>query len=110
MSRLHELRDEHLEGPFETVAQLARTAKPILEGHGVKLLERTDHDEPGPIRSAAVALDDGSQFLVVEHYAHPDEVLELRAQASRGTPRESTDRFANAAGLRQSDITWVASK
>lgn len=108
MSSLLQLRDEQLKGPFETVAQLARSAKRIIEGHGVRLLERSDHDEAGPIRAAAVALDDGSQFLVVEHYAHPDEFLDLRAQTSAGTAKELTERFANAAGLSKRDITWVS--
>ena len=108
MSSLHELHDDQLHGPFETVAQLAKSARPTIEGNGVRLIERTEHDEAGPIRAAAVELDDGSQFLVVEHFAHPDQFMELRAQPGRGTPRESTDRFARAAGLTSSDITWVA--
>jgi hypothetical protein len=102
------LPDESLTGTFETVAQLARTAKPIIEGHGVQLVERAEHNEAGPIRDAAVALDDGSQFLVVEHYAHPDGFLDLRAPVSGRTAREATDLFASAAGLRERDITWVA--
>jgi hypothetical protein len=47
MSPLHELPDESLKGTFETVAQLARTAKPIIEGHGVQLVERAEHNEAG---------------------------------------------------------------
>jgi hypothetical protein len=108
MSSLHALRDDQLQGPFETVAQLARSARPTVERHGVRLAERTEHDEPGPVRGAAVELDDGSQFLIVEHFAHPDQFMELRAQRGRGTARESTDRFARAVGLTSSDITWVS--
>lgn len=108
MNRLHKIADEQLKGPFETVAQLASGAKRIIEESGVRLTERTGHDEPGPIRTVAVELDDGTQFLVVEHYAHPDEILELRAQLSGGTAREATHRFSDAAGLSSDDILWVA--
>jgi hypothetical protein len=107
MSTLRELRDDQIQGPFETVAQLSRGAKPILEAHGVRFLERTEHDEPGPIHTAAVELEDGSQFLVVEHVAHPDQFIELRAQTERGSAHELTDQFVQAVDLPKREVTWV---
>jgi hypothetical protein len=105
MSELRQLDDEDLKGPFDTVAQLAHSARATIEEHGVRLTERTEHDEAGPVRVAAVELGDGSQFLLVEHFAHPDRFMELRAQPSRGTGRETTARFASAVGLTSSEIT-----
>jgi hypothetical protein len=42
--------------------------------------------------------------LVIEHYAHPEELLQLRAQVFGETAREATNRFADAAGLISDDI------
>jgi hypothetical protein len=108
MSGLHAIPTEALEGSFEKVAELARDAKRILEERGVRLSEPSHHDEAGPVRHVAVELGDGTQFLIVEHYAHPDGFLELRAQVSRTAASDAIRRFSRAAGVSESDILWAA--
>jgi hypothetical protein len=85
--------------PVATAARIEPSEAPKLWDSGVQLDEGFEPNAPGPDRGAAVSLADGTPFVVIEHYAHPDEFLELRARAIDGSPHETTARFADAVGL-----------
>jgi hypothetical protein len=57
---------------------------------------------------AFLALDGGEQFLLVDHYEHPDRLLDLRAQASYGQAKEATQRFLTAANFDADAVTWMS--
>jgi hypothetical protein len=105
---LRQLASEEVRGSFEPAADLASSVRDVLEHAGVAFIEETEFDGPGPTQRAAVALDDGRQYLLVHHYAHPESFVELRAPAGHGSPAEVTDRFIAALTLPAAVVTWVA--
>jgi len=95
-------------GVFDDVAQLGRDERSRLDQLGIVFVEQTDSDEAGPTNWAAVELEDRTQFLLVEHSAHPAQFIDVRGQMDRGAPRELAARFAEAVGADEQIFTWVA--
>jgi hypothetical protein len=106
---MRQVGEDEVLGPLEPVAQLASDARQIVEAAGIRFAEATDdHGEPGPTQWAVVELDDGSQFLLVHHHAHPERFVELKGQIGTAPPAELAHRFVAALGLGANDVTWVA--
>jgi hypothetical protein len=53
-------------------------------------------------------LTDRTQFLPVEHCAHPEQFIDVRGQMNQGAPRELAARFAEAIGADERIFIWVA--
>ena len=71
---------------FEPVAEVSGSVADELVQQGVVFTEEREYDEPGPARWALVELEDGTEFLLVHHTAHPRRVLEVRARAVDAAP------------------------
>jgi hypothetical protein len=65
----------------EPVAEVSGSVADELVQQGVLFTEEREYDEPGPARWALVELEDGTEFLLVHHTAHPRRMLEMRAPA-----------------------------
>jgi hypothetical protein len=104
---LRQLSRRDVRGWFEPAADLAPPARSAAERAGITFAEEREFDNPGPTQWAAVELEDGSQYLLVHHYAHPDSFVELRARPGSWTPREAAERFAGALGLEPEAILHV---
>jgi hypothetical protein len=105
---LRQLSSDEVRGAFEPAAALASSVREVVEQAGVAFIEETEFDEPGPTQWAAVALDDGRQYPLVHHYAHPASFVELRAPMEHRSPADVTDHFLAALTLPAAVVTWVA--
>ena len=99
-----DLRD--LVGQFDDVAQLTADEKTHLEETGIQFAAAAA-DEAGPVRAAALELEGGSQYLLVEHFAHPDRFIDIRAPVHAGTSRGLAERFLAAAGVPEAHVRWI---
>lgn len=105
---LRQLARNETRGFFEPVAELRPAVRETLELAGVTFIEETEFDEPGPTQWAAVALDDGQQYLLVHHYAHPEPFIELRVPPGESTPAEVTDDLVAALSLPEAVVGSIA--
>ena len=105
---MRQLLDNDLRPPMDDVGLLGSDVREIVERLGIAFAENVHGDEAGPTQYAALALDDGSQFLLIHHYAHPDGFVDLRGQLGLATPQELCRRFADAVGIGESDFLWIA--
>ena len=94
---------------FEDIAQVAPSVRPALELFGVVFAENR-YDEAGPTRWARLALEDGTQYLLIHHYAHPESFVDVRAIAEDRPPKELVDLLVTSLGLRRDEVRWIADR
>ena len=105
---MRQIPRNELVGVFDDIAQLRQNERSRLDELGIVFAEQTDSDEAGPTNWAAVELNDQTQFLLVEHHAHPEQFIDVRGQLNRGDPRELAARFAEAIEADERVFNWVA--
>lgn len=105
---MRQLDESEMGRGFEDIGQGASSVRAALEGLGLVFAEDHDSDEPGPTQWAGLALEDGAQYLLVHHYAHPDAFVDIRAIPERRSPKELIDRFRTSLSLSPEQITWIA--
>jgi hypothetical protein len=105
---VRQLADEDVVPPIETIGTVRSHLRSLVEGEGIEFIEETTGTQPGPTQWAAVVLDDGSQFLLQHHNAHPESFVELGAQMGPESPAELCYRFAGVLGLNDEDFEWIA--
>jgi hypothetical protein len=108
MSGLDQIDMSELEGGFEDVAQLARGAMSPFQSLGLVFAYFAGADEAGAANVAAVQLVDGTQYLLVEHFEHPDSFIDIRARYRLGASNEAAIRFLGEAGIPDQLVRWIS--
>lgn len=104
---MRQLAEHDMGRSFEDIAQVAPSVRPALELLGVVFAENSHGWEAGPTQWAALALEDGTQYLLIHHYAHPESFVDVRAIAEDRPPRELVDLLVTSLGLRDDEVTWM---
>ena len=95
-----------LTGSFRDVAQLDGDARGDLERAGIHLTP-AEPETADPVRAAAVQLHDGSQYMLVEHLAHPERFIDIRAQATAPSSKLAAHQLLAAIGLPDARVLWL---
>jgi hypothetical protein len=105
---VQQIQDHELVGQFDDIGVVGPEVRATVEKLGVTFAENVQGDEAGPTQYAAIALDDRTQFLLVQHYAHPQQFIDVRGRVDLAKPRDLCRRFAEAAGIDESDFSWIS--
>jgi hypothetical protein len=108
---MRQLTFDELDLPLEPIGVTSERMRQPLEERGFTFSEAHDDDGPGPRQWTLVGLDDGSQYFVEHHYAHPDNrfrFVVIGGQVGSATPAELCHRFAGALGVPRDEFSWVA--
>jgi hypothetical protein len=109
LPRIAELKQiplEELTGSYRVVAQLHGDSKSDLEHAGIQL-ETAEPESTGPVRVAGVKLHNGSHYLVVEHLAHPERFIDVRAQTSAPSSKLAARQLLTAADVPDARVLWL---
>ena len=95
-----------LTGSFRDVAQLDGDARGDLERAGIHLTP-AEPETADPVRAAAVQLRNGSQYMLVEHLAHPERFIDIRAQTTASSSKLPAHQLLAAIGLPDARVLWL---
>lgn len=95
-----------LTGSYRDVAQLSSDGKADLERAGIRLTP-SKPETADPVCAAAVQLRNGSQFMLVEHLAHPERFIDVRAQTSAPSSKLAARQLLAAAGVPDTHVLWL---
>lgn len=102
---MRQIAGDQLEGFFERAVAVHGILRTRLQERGVRCVDETEDDVPGPTDSAAIELDDGTQDLLI----HPttegaDELLYVRARVQRASTHEGAQPFLRWLDVAPEDI------
>ena len=101
-----QIPSDGLIGRFRDVEQLDHRAKAQLDHAGIQLTSiKSPSDEP--TNAAAVQLSDGTQGMFVEHPAHPERFIDVRAQTSAASSKLAAKSLLAAAGVPDTHVLWL---
>jgi hypothetical protein len=95
-----------LTGSYRDVAQLRADGKSDLERVGIRLAP-SEPEMTGQTCAAAVQLRNGSQYMLVEHLAHPERYIDVRAQTSAPSSGLAARQLLAAAGIPDAHVLWL---
>jgi hypothetical protein len=95
-----------LTGSYRDVAQLSADGKLDLERAGIRLTP-SEPETTGQTCAAAVQLRNGSQYMLVEHLAHPERFIDVRAQTSAPSSKLAARQLLAAAGVPEAHVLWL---
>jgi hypothetical protein len=95
-----------LTGSYRHVAQLSADGKSDLQRVGIRLTP-SDSETTGQTCAAAVQLRNGLQYMLVEHPAHPERYIDVRAQTSAPSSGLAARQLLAAAGVPDTHVLWL---
>jgi hypothetical protein len=101
-----QISPDELTGSFRDVAQLNAEGKRDLERAGIQLVPSAS-ETADPLSAAAVQLRNGSQYMLIEHLAHPERFIDLRAQTSAASSKLAARQLLAAAGVPDARLLWL---
>jgi hypothetical protein len=105
-SEFDQIALDELTGSFKDVAQLSADGKSDLERAGIRLTP-IEPETAGPVSAAAVQLHNGSQYLLIEHVAHPERFIDVRAQTSAPSSKLAARQLLAAVGVPDARVLWL---
>jgi hypothetical protein len=105
---VRQLSSDEVVPPLEPVGVVSSAVRAVVESRGVVFVEETEYGAPGPIQWAVVALDNGAQYLLQDHYRRPTPYVVISGQIGAEPPAVLCRWFASELGLSESDFSWIA--